>query len=202
MQVDLNRAVAQFFANLRAHARDEMSQPPVVLMAQGVANGLNAILDPGLGGPPTLNGGGVLVNSAGQAVSPIFSGMPSNVMSSSKEDEGDVFTSPQGSNAGSGAEGQQSATNSAGFTIEPKIAGQMGTRGWTSDSIASTVASPARTIVMQDTRFDPIAGVRRNDPATAYVNADGSYVVVNNKDGTVVQISNRNNSNWKAPWAK
>ncbi len=112
---DLNRAVAQFLANLRAHARDKMSQPPVVLMAQGVANGLNAILDPGLGGPPTLNGGGVLVNSAGQAVSPIFSGMPSNVMSSSKEDEGDVFTSPQGSNAGSGAEGQQPTSSSAGL---------------------------------------------------------------------------------------
>lgn len=94
------------------------------------------------------------------------------------------------------------AKNSAGFTIEPKIAGQMGTRGWTSSSIASTIANPSEALVTQDTRLNPTTGTRRNDPATAYINADGSYVVVNNKDGTVVQVSNRNNPNWKAPWAK
>lgn len=36
--------------------------------------------------------------------------------------------------------------------------------------------------------------------ATAYINKDGSYVVRNNKTGDIVQISNRNNPNWKAPW--
>jgi filamentous hemagglutinin len=106
-----------------------------------------------------------------------------------------------------GAIGLSSGTNPIqgslpSATVEPKILGQMGPRGWTSDSISSTIAKPAERIVTQDTRFDPIAGTRRNDPATAYVNSDGSYVVVNDKDGTVVQISNRNDPNWKAPWAK
>ncbi|WP_421746651.1 colicin E5-related ribonuclease [Burkholderia vietnamiensis] len=82
-----------------------------------------------------------------------------------------------------------------------KFLGRWGRR-WTSDSIASTIAHPVETIATQDTRFDPTTGTRRGDPATAYVNADGSYVVVNDKNGTVVQVSNRNNPNWKAPWAK
>ncbi|WP_156934293.1 colicin E5-related ribonuclease [Paenibacillus zanthoxyli] len=32
--------------------------------------------------------------------------------------------------------------------------------------------------------------------ATAYFNKDGSYVVVDNGTGKVVQISNKNNPNW------
>jgi len=103
---------------------------------------------------------------------------------------------------GVGKEGANGLRDSADFTIEPKIAGQMGMRGWTSDSITSTIKNPAKTVSTQDNRFDPTTGIRRSDSATAYVNTDGSYVVVNNKDGTVVQVSNRNNPNWKAPWAK
>ncbi|MEI7298197.1 colicin E5-related ribonuclease [Paraburkholderia tropica] len=107
-----------------------------------------------------------------------------------------------GGASGNGSTSQGPSTNNAGFTIEPKIAGQIGTRGWTSDSVAATIANPSETVATQDTRFDPTTGTRRSDPATAYVSADGSYVVVNNKDGTVVQVSNRNNPNWTAPWAK
>lgn len=84
--------------------------------------------------------------------------------------------------------------------IELKIQRQMESRGWTVEAINSTVANSEKKIPTKDTRFDPITGARRNDPATVHVNSDGSYVVVNNRDGTVVQVSNKNDPNWKAPW--
>jgi hypothetical protein len=72
----------------------------------------------------------------------------------------------------------------------------------TSDSIGSTLANPAETVPARDSRLDEKTGARRDDPATAYVNSDGSYVVVNDMDRTVVQLSNRNNPDWRAPWTK
>jgi Colicin E5 ribonuclease domain len=88
------------------------------------------------------------------------------------------------------------------FTIEQKISDQMEARGWTPDSIATTIANPAKTISSRDTRYNQQTGARRNDPATAYVNGDGSYVVINNMDGTVVQLSDKNDPDWKKPWEK
>lgn len=85
------------------------------------------------------------------------------------------------------------------FKIEPKIRKQMGSRGWTDADISQTINNPSRTEVTRDTRWNP-NGTQRNDPATGYVNPDGSYVIRNDVDGTIVQVSNRNDPNWKAPW--
>ena len=84
--------------------------------------------------------------------------------------------------------------------IEPKIAQQMGKRGWTKDSLDSVIASPSKTVVTKDTRFDPVSGTRLNDPATAYIANDGSYVVRNDRTGAIVQVSDRNDKDWVAPW--
>ena len=43
-------------------------------------------------------------------------------------------------------------------------------------------------------------GSKRNDPAKAYIREDGHYIVRNEVDGTIVQISNRNKPNWKSPF--
>ncbi|MCA3193505.1 MAG: hypothetical protein INH12_25855 [Cupriavidus sp.] len=134
--------------------------------------------------------------ACGMSVTPVLTpgtGLPGNAMASNGDNAG---SKNQADDGGPSRAAPQSPI------VEPKIAGQMETRGWTQDSIASTMGNPAEKIATQDTRFDPVTGVRRNDPATAYVNADGSYVVVNNKDGTVVQVSNRNDPKWKAPWNK
>lgn len=65
------------------------------------------------------------------------------------------------------------------------------------------VRNPHRTLPTQDTRYlSDGSGRRRNDPATAYINADGSYVIRNDVTGDIVQVSDRNKPNWKAPWAK
>ncbi|WP_374545022.1 colicin E5-related ribonuclease [Rhodoblastus sp.] len=120
---------------------------------------------------------------------------PSIAAPLSSSGSGDDSSSQQSGN-------EATATNNADFVVERKIADQMSARGWTSDSIRSTLSSPAKTIPARGTRFDDILGVRRDDPATAYVNTDGSYVVVNDTDRTVVQLSDRNDPDWRAPWAK
>ena len=86
------------------------------------------------------------------------------------------------------------------ITIEPKIANQMGKRGWTESSIQSVIDKPIKTVVTKDTRFDTVSGNRLNDPATGYIAKDGSYVVRNDRTGAIVQVSNKNDPEWVAPW--
>ncbi|MBU3978754.1 hypothetical protein KJ980_07190 [Patescibacteria group bacterium] len=88
-----------------------------------------------------------------------------------------------------------------GIKYGEKIIKQMGTRGWTQEAIETLIKNPAKTIDVTDTRHLP-SGTQLNDPATAFINKDGSYVIRNNKTGDVVQVSNRNDPNWKAPWDK
>jgi Colicin E5 ribonuclease domain len=84
--------------------------------------------------------------------------------------------------------------------FEPKIARQLKQRGWTEKDVEDTIENPARTAKTRDTRNLEDGGGRRDDPATAYVRDDGSYVIQNDVDGTVVQVSNRNDPNWKNPF--
>jgi filamentous hemagglutinin len=63
---------------------------------------------------------------------------------------------------------------------------------------------------MRDRALDPLHSTRdirhladgsqMNAPATAYINEDGSYVVRNDQTGEIVQVSDRNNPNWKSPF--
>ncbi|PWI57778.1 colicin E5-related ribonuclease [Sulfoacidibacillus thermotolerans] len=96
---------------------------------------------------------------------------------------------------GASAEG----TGKLSINYDSKIAKQMTQRGWTKDSIQQTIDHPARTVKTTDTRFRP-DGTRNSDPATAYINSDGSYVVRNDRTGNIVQVSDRNDPNWKSPW--
>jgi RHS repeat-associated protein len=80
-----------------------------------------------------------------------------------------------------------------------KIEKQIGKRGWTKESVQTTIENPSRTVQTADTRH-LADGTRLNDPATAYINQDGSYVVRNNRSGDVVQVSNRNDPSWKSPF--
>jgi RHS repeat-associated protein len=41
---------------------------------------------------------------------------------------------------------------------------------------------------------------RMNDPATAYYSREGGYVVRNDRTGDIVQVSDRNDPDWVAPW--
>lgn len=83
--------------------------------------------------------------------------------------------------------------------FEKKIESQMSKRGWDKESIKSTIENPLRTVQTRDTRWKP-DGTRKDDPATAYLREDGHYVVRNDIDCTIVQISNRNKIDWKSPF--
>jgi RHS repeat-associated protein len=85
------------------------------------------------------------------------------------------------------------------FGLGTKIKKQMASRGWTKESIDDLLNSPSRTITTRDTRWRP-DGTRLDDPATAFINREGAYVVRNDLSGDIVQISNRLDPNWKSPW--
>lgn len=84
--------------------------------------------------------------------------------------------------------------------FESKILRQMNKRGWTKESVEGTIENPSRTAKTRDTRNLEDGSGSRDDPATAYVNSDGSYVIRNDLDGTIVQVSNRNNPGWLNPF--
>ena len=95
----------------------------------------------------------------------------------------------------------ESGSNSINYTYDPKKIGkQMGKRGWTEEAIQETLDNPVRTVKTRDTRWLPGADGPLDDPATAYYASDGSYVVRNDKTGVITQISNKNDTNWIAPW--
>jgi hypothetical protein len=85
------------------------------------------------------------------------------------------------------------------LVIEAKIARQMLRRGWTRRDIEQTLAHPHSIVETTDMRWR-VDGSRRHDPAKAYIREDGHYVVRNEVDGTIVQISNRHRLNWKSPF--
>ncbi|MBF0207508.1 MAG: hypothetical protein HQK53_11530 [Oligoflexia bacterium] len=76
---------------------------------------------------------------------------------------------------------------------------ELSRRGWTMSQIGETVNRPHRTFEARDTRMPKGGGPRLNDPATGYMNQDGSYVVRNNNTGDVVQINNKNDPGWLYP---
>lgn len=76
----------------------------------------------------------------------------------------------------------------------------MGRRGWAESSIQSVIDKPIKTVVTKDTRFDTVSGSRLNDPATGCIAKGGPYVVRNYRAGAIVQVSNKNDPKWVAPW--
>ncbi len=89
--------------------------------------------------------------------------------------------------------------NPPSTSIAPKIRKQMDKRGWTQTDIDDTIANPTRTVETRDTRWNP-DGTKNNDPATAYYDADGNYVIKNDVTGDIVQVSDKTDPDWKAPW--
>ncbi|CAE6888834.1 hypothetical protein R69927_04694 [Paraburkholderia domus] len=89
--------------------------------------------------------------------------------------------------------------NQISSVYENKIVGQMKKRGWTQEDVEATIAHPSRTVPTRDNRFIPNGnGARRDDPATAYIRDDGHYVVRNDVDGKIVQVSDRYDTGWKS----
>ena len=83
--------------------------------------------------------------------------------------------------------------------VGPKIESQLNARGWTRELLDEAIRNPSRKVTTRDTRFMPEGG-QIDEPALAYYHKDGGYVVRNERTGDVVQVSNRNDEQWIAPW--
>ena len=82
------------------------------------------------------------------------------------------------------------------LTYDDKIQGQMNKRGWTETDIPGTFAHPRQTARTID-RTGRTDGT--GEPATAYFDKDGNYVVVNDRTGKIVQVSDKKDPNWQVP---
>ncbi len=107
----------------------------------------------------------------------------------------DISTALSESVEGEGEGGREGGDTKFG----EKIQGQLDQRGWSRESVEDTIANADHTVETRDTRHNP-DGTQNNDPATAFINADGSYVVRNDRTGDIVQISDRNDPAWKSPF--
>ena len=67
-------------------------------------------------------------------------------------------------------------------------------------AIEDLIARPDRTVPTRHSRFDEVQGKRLDDPAMGYAARDGAYVVRNERTGGVVQVSDKRQPGWKAPW--
>lgn len=102
--------------------------------------------------------------------------------------------------AGDGARSAARAGERVPHVIDKKIRGKMAKRGWTDESIDEVLRDPVETIEVRDVRHHPTGGGRNDEPATAYLAADGHYVVRNDVTGDIVQVTDRNKPDWKRPW--
>jgi hypothetical protein len=53
---------------------------------------------------------------------------------------------------------------------------------------------------LRDTRYNPVLQSRNDFPATAYADAQGDWIVVRDIDGDVIQVNDRGDPNYKAPF--
>jgi RHS repeat-associated protein len=72
--------------------------------------------------------------------------------------------------------------------ITPKIAKQMGGRGWTKELVHGTVNNPFTTRLATNKAT--------GNAATAFFTKEGSYVVRDNVTGQIIQVSNRLDPKW------
>ena len=75
--------------------------------------------------------------------------------------------------------------------IDDKIAAQLAARRWTMEQINEATNSPPIGISTDSTGGNP-------EPATVYGSRGGGYVVVNDRTGRVIQISDKNDLGWIA----
>lgn len=82
--------------------------------------------------------------------------------------------------------------------LSDRIAGQLEARGWTEQEVLDLIKTrPAGRSTDQRTRHKTDDRRARRDTATVYGSPLGGHVVVNDRTGEVVHISDRNDPFWK-----
>jgi hypothetical protein len=71
---------------------------------------------------------------------------------------------------------------------DEKALANMTSRGWSREAVEETARSYLSVRAVRDTRFN-VDGSRDDEPATAFIRADGWYIVLNDRSHDVVQVS-------------
>ncbi len=82
------------------------------------------------------------------------------------------------------------------YRLGPHAIDRMPERGWTSALIDDVIDSPARIQETIDDRW-LTTGRRLRDPATAFFREDGNYVVRNDINGDIVEVSDITDPGWE-----
>ncbi|RQR67694.1 filamentous hemagglutinin N-terminal domain-containing protein [Burkholderia sp. Bp9126] len=186
--------INQFAGQVQSGAQAKASESPSSLVAQGVANGVNAVMGAGGGRPPAAGADAVLVNS-GRAAAPVTGNTPANALLSS------------GNNGpGSGNTNGQSATNTGNNSLlDPKAENHvLYGDGPTSGGHLSGVGKPGKsefpaawtpqdiTNAISDIATDPSTAWSKPAPGNGYVTGTGTIngvdikVVVDPAKGRIV----------------
>ena len=72
-------------------------------------------------------------------------------------------------------------------------------RGWTVAEVEDLILHPARTMRVRDRHWLP-NGTRVDEPATAFIDERGNYIVRNDVNGYLVQVSRKDDPRWKRPF--
>jgi hypothetical protein len=82
--------------------------------------------------------------------------------------------------------------NGVPVTADPKIAKDATDRGWTAESIAGTIAKGPTGKAVDSRSAGKSSNTIKGEPATVY-GYPGNYIIVNNRTGAIIQVSNRLN---------
>lgn len=77
-----------------------------------------------------------------------------------------------------------------------KMKPQVKKRGWTEQEVKDLTKNADKVEKGRDTRWNPETGKKNDESATMYINKDGHYVVINDKTGDVVQVSDKRDPEW------
>lgn len=146
------------------------------------------------GTPSSTPTNGVDTNPEGSPSDTVVDNGPTTTPDNSGADESGTVSEDQSGKV------DDSGIINVEITIEPKIKKQAAKRGWSENDIAEAITNPQKTVAARDTRWNNDSKTKRDDPATAYFDADGNYVVRNDIDGTIVQISDKNDPDWTIPF--
>jgi filamentous hemagglutinin len=181
--------ISQFTGQMQSGAQGTISQSPSALVAQGVANGVNAVTGTNGGLPPTAGSNAALVGSgAGQVTLPVSGGAPPNAILSSSND---------GSNAANTAAGDVDSSTPTGQggspmdvtrgTNSPATVGGISYSGHALDEMQSDgiVPSVVKDVIENGTK------VPGKIPGTVvYYNSTNNITVVTNPtSGNVITVS-------------
>ncbi|ANB71739.1 hemagglutinin [Paraburkholderia phytofirmans OLGA172] len=165
----IGNLVDQFIGMVKSGAAAKMSESPTDLMAQGAANGINAVIGAKGGEPPTASPGLVLVDSATKGVANAGIGTPGYVPSNATINNGNNDSTSNASNEGSNSGNTGFDTSNLegklkDYLLNPDHSQNQSKANWFNQALG-----------FDQTSWQDLASQVRFDPATAVPTKTGQY---------------------------